>query len=157
MRKFLVFGASVLGLLLTATPAQAASGFTSTTHINILTDNIPVTCAGPFTGATVVNATGNGVVHFNVNGAGDSWFTTTFEGQGTIVQTAGPQAGEVFQGHLMDWVGAASNLNNSLFHATFNFDGTNAAGQSLRMHAEAQFTVNTDGSMHLTRLDVSCR
>jgi hypothetical protein len=57
----------------------------------------------------------------------------------------------------MDWVGFEGNLQNSVFHATFNFDGTNATGQSLRMHAEAQFTVNTDGSLHLTRVDVSCR
>ena len=156
MRRFLVLGVSLLGLLLTAVPAQAAGAFSETTHITKLTDNIPVTCAGPFTGATLVNATGNGVVHFNANSTGD-WFTTTFEGQGTIVQTKGPQAGEVFTGHLMDWFGFEGNLQNSVFHATFNFNGTNATGQSLGMHAEAQFTVNTDGSFHLTRVDVSCR
>jgi hypothetical protein len=156
MKKFLAFGASVLGVLLMATPAQAAGAFSQTTHTTTLTDHIPVTCAGPFTGFTVVQATGNGVVHFNANSTGD-WFTTTFEGQGTIVQTGGPQAGDVFQGHLMDWVGAADNLQNSLFHATFNFKGTSATGESLSMHVEAQFTVNTDGSMHLTRIDVSCR
>jgi hypothetical protein len=156
MRKFLVLVASILGLLLMATPAQAAGAFTSTRHITVLKDSIPVTCAGPFTGYTNVQATGNGVEHLTVNGTGD-WFTTTFEGQGTIVQTAGPQAGQVFSGHVMDWVGFEGNLQNSVFHATFNFDGTNATGQSLRMHAEAQFTVNTDGSLHLTRVDVSCR
>jgi hypothetical protein len=135
---------------------SAAGGFTSTTHINILTDNIPVTCAGPFTGNTEVHATGNGVVHGNGNKTG-FWFTTTFEGQGTIVQSAGPQAGEVFTGHVMDWVGFADNLTNGLFHATFNFDGTNAAGQSLGMHAEAQFTVNPNGTFNGSHINVSCR
>jgi hypothetical protein len=156
MRKFLVLGASVLGLLLMATPAQAASAFTATTHISSLSDAIPITCAGAFTGVTSIHATGNGVQHSTVNGAGDFWLTATFEGQGTIVQTAGPLAGQVFTGHVMDWFGLESNLQNNVFHATFNFDGTNAPGQSLRMHAEAQFTVNPDGSPHLTRVDVSC-
>jgi hypothetical protein len=156
MRKFLAFGASILGLLLTATPVQAAGAFSQTTHITTLTDHIPVTCAGPFTGATIVHATGDGVVHFNANSTGD-WFTTTFVGQGTIVQTAGPQAGEVFTGHVMDWVGVEGNLQNSIFHATFNFDGTNATGQSLGMHAEAQFTMNPDGSMNGSHINVSCR
>ena len=156
MRRFLVLGVSLLGLLLTVTPAQAAGAFSQTQHITTLTDNIPVTCAGPFTGATLVNATGNGVVHFNANSTGD-WFTTTFEGQGTIVQTAGPQAGEVFTGHVMDWFGFEGNLQNSVFHATFNFDGTNAAGQSLGMHAEAQFTLNPNGSFSGSHINVSCR
>lgn len=156
MRKLLVCGASVLGLLVMATPAQAAGASSQTIHITTWTDNIPVTCAGPFTGATVVHATGNGVAHFNANRTGD-WFTTTFEGQGTIVQTAGPQAGEVFTGHVMDWFGAANNLTNGLFHGTFNFDGTNAAGQSLGMHAAVLFTLNPDGSMNLSHIDVSCR
>jgi hypothetical protein len=157
VRKVLVFGASVLGLLLTATPVQAAGGFSQTVHITTLTDVIPVTCAGPFTGVTFVTATGNGVQHFNANKAGDFWFTSTFEGQGTIVQTAGPQAFDVFQGHLMDWVGGANNLQNGLFHATFNFNGTDAAGQSLGLHAAALFTVNPDGTMNLSHIDVNCR
>jgi hypothetical protein len=155
MRKFLVLGASVLGLLLIATPAEAAGAFTATRHISTLSDSIPVTCAGGFTGFTNVRATGNGVEHLTVNGTGD-WFTSTFEGQGTIVQTAGPIAGKVFTGHVMDWFGFEGNLQNSVFHATFNFNGSSATGQSLAMHAEAQFTVNTDGSMHLTRINVRC-
>jgi hypothetical protein len=153
MRKFLVFGASVVGLLLMATPAQAAGAFSETTHITTLTDHIPVTCARPFTGVTVVHATGNGVVHFNANSTGD-WFTTTFEGQGTIVQTAGPQAHEVFTGHVMDWVGVENNLTNGVFHATFNFNGADAAG--LSMHAEVQATLNPDGSPNISHINVSC-
>lgn len=154
-RKLLVLGAPVLGLILMATPSQAANASTVTTHISSLTDAIPVTCAGAFTGVTLVQATGNGVQHSTVNGAGDFWLTATFEGQGTILQTAGPQAGQVFTGHVMDWFGLESNLQNSVLHATFNFDGSNATGP-LRMHAEAQFTVNPDGSPHLTRVDVNC-
>jgi hypothetical protein len=153
MRKFLAVGASVLALSLMSTPAQAAGW--GAIHITTVSAAIPVTCAGGSTGLTVYSATGNGVQHFNANSTGD-WFTFTFEGQGTVLQTAGPLKGDAFQGHVVDWTGAAMNLQNGLFHTTFNFDGTDAAGQSLRMHAEAQFTVNTDGSPHLMRIDVSC-
>jgi len=152
MRKFLAVGASVLALSLVSTPAQAAG--LGAIHITAVSAAIPVTCGGS-TGLTEYSATGNGVKHFNANSTGD-WFTFTFEGQGTVSQTAGPLEGDVFQGHVVDWTGVAMNLQNGLFHATFNFDGTDAAGQSLRMHVEAQFTVNTDGSPHLMRIDVSC-
>lgn len=155
-RKFLALCSPVLGLLLMAVPAQADGATTVTTHISSLSRAIPVTCGGAFVGVTVWQATGNGVIHTTVNGAGDFWGTDTFEGQGTIVQTAGPLAGDVFTGHVMDWGGAESNLANAVFHATFNFDGSDAAGQALHMHAEAQLTFNTDGSPHITRIDVSC-
>src|SRR4029077_1020379 len=131
-QKLLALGAPVLGLLLMAAPAQAANAFTATIHISSLSDVIPVTCAGGFTGVTLVQATGNGVQHSTVNGAGDFWLTATFEGQGTIVQTAGPERGQVFAGHVMDWFGLESNLQNSVLHATFNFNGSNATGQTLR-------------------------
>ena len=153
MRKFLAIGASVLALSLVSTPVQAAGW--GAIHITTVSAAIPVTCAGGFTRSTVNSATGNGVRHFNANSNGD-WFTFTFEGQGTVFQTAGPLQGDVFLGHVVDWTGAAMNLQNGLFHTTFNFNGTDAAGQSLRMHVEAQFTVNTDGSPHLMRIDVSC-
>jgi hypothetical protein len=153
MRKFLAVGASILALSLMSTPAQAAGW--GAIHITAVSAAIPATCAGGSTGLTVYSATGNGVEHFNANSTGD-WSTFTFEGQGTVSQTAGPLAGDTFQGHVVDWTGAAMNLQNGLFHTTFNFDGTDAAGQSLSMHVEGQFTVNTDGSPHLMRIDVSC-
>ena len=153
MRKFLAVGASVLALSLMSTPAQAAGW--GAVHITTVNAAIPVTCAGASTGFTLYSATGNGVRHSNANSTGD-WFTFTFEGQGTVLQTAGPLVGDAFQGHVVDWTGVAMNLQNGLFHTTFNFDGTDASGQSLRMHVEAQFTVNTDGSPHLMRIDVSC-
>jgi hypothetical protein len=154
MRKFLAVGASVLALSLMSTPAQAAGW--GSMHITTVSAVIPVTCPGGPPGLTLYSATGNGVKHFNANSTGD-WFTFTFEGEGTVLQTAGPLAGDAFQGHVVDWTGVAMNLQNGLFHTTFNFDGTDAGGQSLRMHVEAQLTVNTDGSPHLTRIDVSCR
>ena len=153
MRKFLAVGASVVALSLVSTPAQAAGW--GAIHITTASGAIPVTCAGGLTGLTVYSATGNGVRHFNANSTGE-WSTFTFEGQGTVFQTAGPLEGDAFQGHVVDWTGVAMNLQNGLFHTTFNFDGTDAAGQSLKMHVEAQFTVNTDGSPHLMRIDVSC-
>lgn len=157
MKRLLVVAVSILGLGLSPASASAAGADTGTTHFSSLSDAIPITCAGPFTGLTVRNATGNGVMHLTVNGTGD-WFTTTFEGQGTIVQTAGPYAGQVFQGHIVDWFGSEDNLQNNVLHATFNFQGTNVANpsQSLAMHAAFDITTNANGVVTVSNGSVSC-
>ena len=164
MLKILVASATTfLALTLSVVPAGAAGAQTFTQHINTLADNIPATCAGPFTGATLVNATGNGVQHFTGNKTG-FWFTATFEGQGTIQQFTpspnGPVAGAVYQGHVQEWIGTEDNLKTLIpFHATFNFNGTNVAdpSQALSMHIETQTTINPDGTVTVNRFTVSCR
>lgn len=157
MKRLFVVAVSMLGLALSPGSAYAAGAFTGTAHITSLHDAIPITCAGAFTGLTFRDATGNGVMHLTVNGTGD-WFTTTFEGQGTIVQTAGPYAGKVFQGHLVDWFGSEDNLQNNVQHATFNFQGANVAdpSQTLAMHAAFDVTTNATGSVTVQNITVSC-
>lgn len=157
MRRLLVLAACAIGLTLSAIPAYAA-GWSQTIRVSSLTAVIPVTCAGPFTGLTIVRATGNGVEHLNVNGTGD-WFTTTFEGQGTVVQTAGPRAGAVYQGHVVSWFGAEDNNQNGVHHATFNFDGSNVAdpADTLGMHAAFDVTTNPDGTVAASHFIATCR
>lgn len=164
MLKILVACASTLmALTLSVVPAGATGAINGTQHINTLVDQIPATCAGPFTGVTILNATGNGVQHFTQNNTG-FWFTATFEGQGTVQQFTpspnGPVAGAVYQGHIQEWIGSEDNLRNLVpFHATFNFNGTNVAdsSQTLAMHIETQTTINADGTVTVSRFTVSCR
>jgi hypothetical protein len=155
MKRLLVFGVCAFGLILSAIPAYAA-GFSQTIHVDSVQAVVPITCAGP--GLTIANATGNGVQHLNVNGTGD-WFTTTFEGQGSLVQTAGPRAGIVYQGHIVTWFGVEDNNQNGVQHATFNFDGANAANaaDTLAMHAAFDVTTNPDGTITADHFTVSCR
>ena len=156
MKRLLVLGASALALALSANPAYAAGAWSTTIHVSSINAAIPITCAGP--GLTIVSGTGNGVQHVNVNGTGD-WFTQTFEGQGTLVQTAGPEAGAVFQGHIVTWFGVEDNNQNGVQHATFNFDGGNLANpaDTLGMHAAFDVTTNADGTITANHFTVSCR
>lgn len=154
--------ATLLALTFSVVPAGATGAQTFTTHIDQIHDVIPATCAGPFTGVSLVNATGNGVQHGTINSTGD-WFTATFEGQGTVQQVtftqAGPVAGAIFQGHVQEWIGSEDNLQNAVpFHATFNFQGTNVANpaQALAMHIETQWTINANGTTTVQRFTVSC-
>jgi len=162
MLKFLVASATtLLALTMSVVPAGAAGAFTFTTHITEIHDVIPATCAGGFTGATLVNGTGNGVEHGTVNSTGD-WFTSTFEGQGTVQEVTGPPSkpvfGPVFQGHIQEWVGAEDNNQNNVFHATFNFKGNNVAApfQALSEHINVDFTVNANQVPTATHFDVRC-
>jgi hypothetical protein len=155
MKRLLVFAACAFGLFVSANPAYAAGAWSATVHVSSMSGAIPVTCAGP--GLTIVSATGNGVQHLNVNGTGD-WFTETFEGRGTLVQTAGPVAGIVYQGHVVTWFGSEDNNRNNVQHATFSFNGANVANSAdtLAMHAAFDVTANPDGTITANHFSVSC-
>jgi hypothetical protein len=166
-KLLVVFAASAVAACLGAVPASAAGAFSQTVHISTLNDFIPAGCTGPGS-AVQNNATGNGVVHFNVNGTGD-WFTTTFEGQDTLTEGfVGPPdsnghptfipGGPTFQGHMIEWFGFEGNHQNVVNHATFNFNGTNVADptQTLSMHAAFQVTVNANGTMTVNNFTASC-
>ena len=155
MKRLLLLGACVFGLALSATPAYAAGAWSTTVHVNSISGGLPITCGGP--GLSLISATGNGVQHLNVNGTGD-WYTETFEGQGTLVQTAGPIAGIVYQGHVVTWFGAEDNNQNGVQHATFNFNGSSVANPAvtLSMHGAFDVTTNADGTVTANHFNVSC-
>jgi len=109
-----------------------------------------------------IDATGNGVQHQTVNGAGDSWFTTTFTGTGTVtfypeaslsIDTGGNVTGIIglpdmtVTGHLTEWFGFEANKQNQVAHGTVNFQGTVVgSGSPIRFHqvTQARWAVGTD-------------
>jgi hypothetical protein len=157
MKKLLASVASLGALVALSLPASASGAFTSTTplHNAPFSATIPIACAGPFTGTTKFTATVNGVEHLTVNGTGD-WFTATAAGEGTVVVS--DVAASPFQGHVEDWFGAEDNLQNNVFHATFNFHGASVANpsQTLAMHAAFDVTVNANGTPTASHFTVSC-
>jgi hypothetical protein len=144
--------AAILGLMLSAVPVSAAA-ISSTTHVSTLSVVIPVTCAGVFVGASDIEATGNGVIHFNVNSTGD-WFTETFAGNGTLTDF---NSGITWQGHFTEWDGAAGNLQNTV-HAILAFHGTNVAdaSQTLNFEAHVDMTVNANGVPTAMSMAANC-
>jgi len=120
-------------------------------------------CPGPVLNDYVyIDATGNGVQHQTVNGAGDSWFTTTFTGTGTVtfypeaslsIDTGGNVTGIIglpdmtVTGHLTEWFGFEANKQNQVAHGTVNFQGTVVgSGSPIRFHqvTQARWAVGTD-------------
>ena len=153
IKRLVSVGAAVVGVAASVATASAAGAFTTTTHVDTLRGAIPVTCAGP--GLSLINATGNGVQHLTVNGTGD-WFTETFAGVGTLTMLP---PGATYQGHVQTWFGSEDNNQNSVVHATLNFDGANVAdpSQILHMHAAFDVTVNADGTITADHFTVDCR
>jgi len=146
MRRIVLTSLAAMALLLgLAGSASAGDTFTQTInqHNVTVTAFIPIGCGGP---TLTYTATGNLVTHITVNGAGDSWFTTTFEGSGTL--TTG---GQTFTGHLMDWFGNEDNNKNGVIHATFNF-----VGDGLSVHGAFDTTTNANGIVTANHFTVSC-
>src|SRR6266852_472622 len=149
VKRFVVMLAAIAALVVPMASVSAGA-FTQTTHFSSFSDFIPGSCAGLFSsGAIIVNGTnGNGVQHITVDGAGDSWFTVTFTGQGTLTFIPG----ETFQGHLTEWFGAETNARNSVSHAILSFGGTNVTDASQSLQAEIHFdlTLNANGQVVAT-------
>ena len=146
--------------------ATAAATFTQTVHFtqNPQPDIIPVSCSSAGN-AISINSTGNGVLHFTVNNADDFWVTGTFEGNGTVttgnfnpVTGTFTPAGPVYSGHTMEWFGVEENNQNSVNHATFNFNGTDTVtGAHIGIHAAFQITTNANGVVTVSNFTISCR
>jgi len=142
-----VLAAGILSVVAFAASADAAPGQSQTFHFNSLVDqfgtptgqtsnvsNCPAPVLNDFTD---VNASGNGVTHQTVNGAGDVWFTSTFSGNATVsywsggtvdsngnVTSIGGTEDLVVTGHLTEWFGFSGNEKNAVATGTVNFQGT---------------------------------
>jgi hypothetical protein len=99
--------------------------------------------------------TGNGIVHVNVDKDGDEWVTNTWTGDASIsfysrsdadivtdsdgnvvsANVTGP-AEHVLTGRSTTWFGASFNNRNSVVTFTFSFEGTDEAGNVVRVHGE---------------------
>lgn len=144
--------------------AFAASGTSETSHFSTMQQwgtplgptTSPSNCPSAILNDFVwIDATGNGVMHDNVNGAGDFWATSTFTGTGTITDypvsslsnigtdssgnttatIVGP-ADMTAVGRLTEWFGISDNKQNGVIHGTINFTGTIAGtGTQVSVHA----------------------
>lgn len=154
-------GLGAAGLLAAGIAAGAAAPASATTaqtwHSDQINDAIPVTCDGPG-GSTAFAGPGNVVAHLTVNNAGDSWFTTTEEGTVTLTTLWGGAWG-TWTGHVQEWFGSEDNNQNSVQHATFNFDGTSVSDPSktLAMHGAFTATVNANGVTVVNNETITCR
>lgn len=158
-RKLVGIGAAALlaAAFVVGTAGAASANTTLTFHSTQLSGAIPVTCDGPV-GATVYQGTGNSVAHETINNAGDSWITTTSEGD-VQLQTIWNGVTGTWTGHLQTWFGSEQNKQNSVTHATFNFQGVSATDPSmtLAMHAAFTDTINANGVQTVNNMTVSCR
>lgn len=179
MRSYMAsVAACAVVALLTAVSASAGGNgsFTQTFHLHgtdvqqigvlgitpppDLPSNCPVSLPLAF-----IPTTGNAIQHLTVNGAGDGWFTTTFEGstqlfEGVVIDNNGdvaPVGDLLYTGHLTTWFGAEDNNQNGVVHATLSFHGTTADGSgSLTLHAAFDVTANANGTVTATPTNVSC-
>jgi hypothetical protein len=174
MRAFFVLIACASLLVVSALPADAASGpppplschpgvgpCQETDHFGELTFlGRPLPGCAALSEWALVNTVGNGVQHATTNAAQDFWLTTTVEGAATIVQgtvvldsngnpikfTPDPTQ-PTYSGHLQDWFGESINNKNMSISSTANFQGTSSTGVAFSLHLNAH--MNTTGSQPL--------
>lgn len=104
----------------------------------------------------LATGTGNGTEHVNFNTAGNSWFTDTWTGDLTITfypassvnivtdndgnvtsaQIIGPSE-QVLTGHMTQWDGGSFNKQASSVTFTDSFNGTDASGNPITVHASS--------------------
>jgi hypothetical protein len=182
MRKLFAVAASLAATVVLALPASAQPlQFTCFPGAGPCTETVHFQDEGPFPvfipcppdkGAALFSATGNGIAHITVNNAQDAWFTSTFEGQATLVPilitpnpTPPPKfiispdtSREVFTGHVMAWFGDEFNSMNEVHNFVVNFDGASPTGQTLAFHLEAHASISASGQMNIDfPPDVVCR
>jgi hypothetical protein len=192
MRKKIlgVGSAAVLTMgLAFAVPASAAPATSQTFHFSSVVGwNTAINPVNPgscpdwaVNDNVFMNMTGNGVQHVTYNAAGDSWFTTTFTGSGTIA-FYGPnpvnytysdppnntiisglsdpslQPEMTLTGHLTQWFGFESNNKNAVGHGTVEFKGTdNGTGIpfTLHFHQQAVWAVGANPNTDPPKLLIS--
>ena len=101
-----------------------------------------------------ITGTGNGIEHAIINNNLDGWFTTTENGQVTLIVgtfdafgnfTPDPTAPNPITGHLTEWFGGSFNNKNFVNHDTINFAGTDANGNPVSFHAVDHMSASAAG------------
>jgi hypothetical protein len=83
------------------------------------------------------------VFHITVNTAGDSWATSTEQGNFALAGNNGV----AYTGHLESWFGASVNMNNFVFDSTFNVVARGSDGSTLGFHVLMHFSTNASGML----------
>ncbi len=82
-----------------------------------------------------LTGTFNGVMHININSAGDFWVTNTVAGTFTLVTQPQPPAAPVtFTGHLATWFGISDNNRNGVDDFIANIQATGSDGTVITFH-----------------------
>jgi hypothetical protein len=169
MRRIFAFAAAACLFGGLALPASAASGSgpppiptcnpgggpcQETDHFSQLQIlGSPLNCPGYFGGWALLDVTGNGIQHINVNKAQDFWLTTTFTGAATIspllvvtkpnpdptqppiiVSIAPDPSRPVLTGRLTTWFGIEGNKQNFVMSDTGNVQATAPDGTTYTAH-----------------------
>ena len=174
-KRAVVAAAAGLWLGSIAMPATAAPATSQSQHFSTVqqwgtpagsaTNN--TNCTGAMANAFIndfvlLNLSGNGVQHVTVNGAGDSWFTTTFTGTGTVTFYAPSNVSVQFdsQGNIISatitgpadlaasvkitqWFGFEANNQNSIGHGTIDARGATIDGATVPAGLPVTFHNNT--------------
>ena len=144
-RRLLVLFAPVAATMVLAAPASAsgAQTFTQTFH-----GTFPTIVVGPLCGAPAgtLSGSGNQIFHITVNGAGDTWITTTEEESFTLVQN-NPSL-PTYSGHLEVWFGASLNNSNAVTHDVFNVHATGSDGSMISFHILVHLSLSANGQVN---------
>lgn len=140
------------------TPCDQTAHFSDLSQVAPPAPNATGCPAYILTDFALITGSGNGVEHAIINNKLDGWFTTTENGQVTIVFgsfdasgafVADPGAPNPITGHLTEWFGGSFNNRNFVVHDTINFTGTDANGSPVSFHAVDHVNTNTAGLPHV--------
>ncbi|HEX8917673.1 MAG TPA: hypothetical protein VF898_04175, partial [Chloroflexota bacterium] len=119
--------------------------YTCTIHMSQAID------MGPGCGTADLVIDASGVFHETINQNG-SWFTGTLQGPATGYDGGG---NVMLTGHAQSWFGDENNLQNEVQHFTTNISGKLMDGTPVGAHLNGQFTVNANGQLTASHLNVS--
>ena len=140
------------------TPCNQTAHFSDLTQVAPPAPNATSCPAYVQTDFGLITGSGEGIEHAIINNKLDGWFTTTENGQVTIVfgtfDTSGnftpdPGAPNPITGHLTEWFGGSFNNRNFVTHDTINFTGVDANGDSVSFHAVDHMSINAVGLPHV--------
>jgi hypothetical protein len=145
IRRLLVLFAVLAATAAFATPASADGAFTETQNFH---GTFPPFQVGPLCGAPggTVFATGNAVFHITVNGAGDTWITTTQEATFTLIPTTGTVT---YSGHVAVWFGVSINNQNIVTDHVINVQATGSDGSTLTVNFVDHLSVSASGQVNM--------
>ena len=144
IRRLLVLFAVLAGSIVLAIPVSAAGATTQTVnqHGPFAPFHVDSSCGAP---AGTVSGSGNQIFHITVNGAGDTWITTTQEAWFTLT----PDTGTVtYTGHFAFWFGAELNNQNLVQHDVTNVRATGSDGSTLTFNLVDHTSISANGQVN---------
>ncbi len=146
IRRLLVLLVVLAATVVLAAPASASGGTSQTFTFH---GTFPTMVVGPLCGAPggTLSGSGDAVMHMNVDGAGDFWFTATQEAWFTLVQT--DPTLPTYTGHYAIWFGGNGNLNNFVFLDNFNVQATGSDGSTINLHIVDHLSISASGQLNV--------